>query len=181
MLFGKRNVDFQNVPVLLDLDLENLIEMFIFESLNKQAGHEFILEHISSLLGAKILRTLNSNLELREKHHSHHSSVSKIEINRALEYLHAKINQGFSLNNVAETTGLSKYHFIREFKKETGKTPYQYYIDLKIDKAIELIKEQRYTITDICFMCGFKDHSHFSRVFKNKTGITPSRFKSLCN
>jgi len=176
-LFGKSKVEFLNTPVPIDPHIDNLIDMFLYESIKKQAGYEFILEHTSSLLGAKILRTLKSNLDLKEKHFN---SVSKKEINRALDYLHSNINQEFSLENISELTGLSKYHFIRVFKKETGKTPYQYYTDLKIEKAIELIKMNNYSITEICFMCGFKDHSHFSRVFLKKTGFTPSHYKDLC-
>lgn len=175
-LFGKRNVEFKNISVPMDLHLEKLIEMFIYESQNKQAGHKFILEHLSSLIGTAILRTLRSNLYLQEKHFN---DVSKKEIDRALDYLHANLNQDFSLTVLADIVGLSKYHFIRVFKKETGKTPHHYYIDIKIEKAIGLIKTQKYSITEICYMCGFKDHSHFSRVFRNKTGRTPSRFKNL--
>ncbi len=171
-------VKFQNCPVPFDLNMDNLINMFIEETQNKQAGYEFILEHLSNLLGASILRTLKSNVHISDKKLS---SVSKKEINRALEFFHANYNQDFSLADVAELVGLSKYHFIRVFKKETGKTPYQYYIDVKINKAIELIKTRKYSITEICFMCGFKDHSHFSRVFLNKTGTTPSHFKAHFN
>ena len=176
-LFGKSKVEFQNTPIPIDHHIDNLIDMFLYESIKKQAGYEFILEHTSSLLGAKILRTLESNLDLQE---IHFTSVGKKEINITLDYLHANINRDFSLENVADLAGLSKYHFIRMFKKETGKTPYRYYMDLKIEKAAELIKMNKFSITEICFMCGFKDHSHFSRVFRNKKGVTPSNFKDLC-
>ena len=177
-LYGKKNIEFNNIPVPLNLHLENLLDMFIYESQNKQVGYEFILENLSSLIGANILRTLKNNLHLPEKQVN---GVNKREINRALDYLHTNLNYDFSLTVLAELVGFSKYHFIRAFKKETGKTPYQYYIDIKIEKAIELIKTHKYSITETCFMCGFKDHSHFSRVFINKTGLTPTRFKELCD
>ena len=176
-LNGRRKCEFRNIPVSFDLHMENLVDMFIYESQYKQAGHEFILQHLSSLLGATILRALNSNLNRQNKSLN---SISKKEVNLAVDFLQASLNQEFSLDEVANLVGLSKYHFIRLFKKETGKTPYQYYLDIKIDKAIELIKIDKYSITEICFMCGFKDHSHFSRVFLNKTGMTPSRFKAHC-
>ncbi len=176
-MFDKCNTEFHNIPIPMDFYVESLIEKFIDESKNKQAGYLFILESLSSLLGAEILRTLRSNLEFRK---NTLNDISKKDINRALEYLHANLNQNFSLTDLAEITSLSKYHFMRVFKNETGKTPYRYYIDLKIEKAIELLKAHKYSITDICFFCGFRDHSHFSRTFKNKTGMTPSLFKELC-
>ncbi len=176
-LYGKRDVEFRNIPAPIDLHMEHLIEMFIHESYNKQAGYEFIMDNLSSMLGIKILRALHGNLDLREKPFN---DISKQEIHRAIDYLHANFNKDFSLTDLAEIVGFSKYHFIRVFKKETGKTPYHYFIDLKLEKAIELIKMQKYSVTDICFMCGFKDHSHFCRVFKNRTGMTPSVYKGKC-
>jgi len=176
-LYGKKKVEFQNLPVPFNLHLENLIDMFLYENQNKQLGYEFILEHLNSLIGATLLRTLNSNLQLPEKPLT---SLSKNEIKKALDFLQVNLNQDFSLTELANQVGLSKFHFIRLFKKETGKTPYQYYIEMKIKKATELIRTQKHSITEICFMCGFKDHSHFSRVFLKKTGMTPTAFKLLC-
>jgi len=177
LFLDKSKINFHNSPTPIDFHIEPLIEMFIDESNNKQAGYEFILDNLSSLLGVKLLRELKSNLYLREKPLNH---SSKKDINRAIEYLHANINQDFSLADLAEITGFSKYYFMRVFKNETGKTPYRYYTDIKIEKAIELLKTNKYSITDICFFCGFKDHSHFSKVFKSKTGMTPSSFNTLC-
>lgn len=178
IIFGERNVVFQNISVPIDLHMEYLIDMFIYESNNKQSGSEFILDNLCSLLGVKILRTLNSNLCLREQLSN---NIVKKDIYRAIDYLHANFNQDFSLTVLSKIAGFSKYHLIRVFKKETGKTPYNYFIDLKLEKAIELIKMKNYSITDICFMCGFKDHSHFSNVFRKKTGVAPSIYKVKCN
>ena len=171
----KRNVEFQNISVPVDSHMENLIDMFIYESSNKLPGSELNMDNLSSLLGVKIIRTLRSNISVPEQHLK---DIAKKDIFRAIDYLHANFNHDFSLNALAEIVGFSKYHFIRVFKRETGKTPYNYFIDLKLEKAIELIKEQKYSVTDICFMCGFKDHSHFCRLFKNKTGMAPSIYKN---
>ena len=178
LLFNKSRIAFENVSVPLDFKIEYLLEMFIDESQNKQTGYEFVLDNLSSILGATILRKLKSNLGLHEK--SFHE-INKKDIKRAIDFMHTNLKRDFSLNHIAELSGFSKYHFIRTFKQETGKTPYQYFIDLKIDYAIELIKTKKYSITEICFLCGFRDHSHFSRVFKNKTGVSPSIFKTLCS
>ncbi len=176
-LFGNKNVEFQNTPSAYNLHLEQLVDMFIYENQNKQAGYEFILEHLSGLLSANILRTLKSNLQVQEKHPK---NPSKKDIIRTMDYLHTNYNNDFSLMDVAEVAGLSKFHFIRVFKKETGKTPYQFFLDIKIEKAKELIKTHKYSITEICFMCGFKNHSHFTRLFFKKTGMPPTQFESLC-
>lgn len=176
-LYGTRNIIFKNIPIGLDHNLDNLFDLFIFESNNKQAGYEFILDNLSIIIVATIVRSLKSNLGIYTKPFN---GVKNKNINKIFDYLHSNSNKDFSLNELADSVGLSKYHLIRQFKIETGKTPYQYYLDLKIAKAVQLIRTSNYSITEICFMSGFKDHSHFSKVFTKKMGISPSRFRALC-
>ena len=83
---------------------------------NKQAKYEFVLEQISILPGAKILGTLNNNLDLQEKRLS---NGSKKDINRSHDYLHASFNQDFSLEYFSELAGFRQYHLKLVFKKET--------------------------------------------------------------
>ena len=77
---------------------------------------------------------------------------------------------------MSHIANLSPYHFIRVFKAETGKTPYEFLLEIKVEKAIELIKARKYTITEIAMMCGFTSSSHFSNVFRKIKGISPTDF-----
>ncbi len=74
---------------------------------------------------------------------------------------------------------MSPYHFIRIFKNETGKTPYEYLVDIKIEKACSLLRRSNLSVTEICFLCGFNSSSHFSTVFKQKIGVSPSMYRQL--
>ncbi len=172
-VFGKNNIIFLNTHAPFDIHLENMLELFLYECQNKQAGYEFILDNLSSMITIHLLRTLKSNFTPQE---NQSCWSMKQEISRAVEFLYANYDNDFSIDEVSAAAGLSKYYFIRLFKQETGKTPYQFFLDIKMKKAIEFVRTRKYSITEVCFMCGFKSHSHFSRLFYQKVGMTPSQF-----
>lgn len=83
----------------------------------------------------------------------------------------------YSLEEVAQLANLSPYYFIKVFKTQTGKTPYDFLVDIKINKACTLLKTSSNTITEICEYCGFSNSSHFTNVFKRKMGVSPSEYR----
>jgi AraC-like DNA-binding protein len=58
-------------------------------------------------------------------------------------------------------------------------TPYQYYIQIKIYKAENLLEQQDLSVKEVAHKIGFEDQYYFSRLFKNKTGVSPSEWKSF--
>ena len=79
------------------------------------------------------------------------------------------------LDNIADEAYFSKFHFIREFKNIYRKTPHQYLIFVRIEKAMELLKTGL-AVSDVCYTVGFESLSSFSRLFKRITGVTPSGY-----
>jgi AraC family transcriptional regulator len=82
-----------------------------------------------------------------------------------------------SCDEMSELIQTNKFIFIRSFKAETGRTPYEYLLNLKIEKAKKMLKSNEYTVTEISMMCGFSSHSHFTSTFKKKVGISPTEYK----
>lgn len=72
-------------------------------------------------------------------------------------------------------TGRSTATFIREFKKIYRKTPNQWLIDKRLEKAHELLIDQKYNVTDVAFEIGYENVSHFIKSYKKKFGITPKQ------
>ncbi len=175
-LFGKNNIFFKNSNFNINSNLQNLVNIFIEESINKQTGYQFILENLNLQIIINLLRTLDSNCSQYLKMKDYHEKKS---INHVIDYMYDNYNQDFSLEEIAGTVNYSPFHFIRIFKAETGKTPYEYLLDIKIDKAKQLLKNTNLSITDICFSSGFNNRSHFSVVFKKKTGYSPSQYRKI--
>lgn len=80
---------------------------------------------------------------------------------------------------LAKKFNMSYVHFRRIFKKQSGLSLHQYYLQLQIIKAKELLAARKYSIKEICGILGLKDQYYFSRIFRKKTGSPPSTWQSL--
>ncbi len=173
---NKSEISFQNESYIIGNEIQNLLRMFMIEARNIQAGRDFILQNLVNLIVINLLRQLKSNIPAIFTEHSY---CERDNINRAISYLREQFTKEYSLDEVAGIANLSPYHFIRTFKSMTGKTPYDYLLDVKMEKAKELLKQKGYTITEICFICGFNNLEHFASVFKRKVGTLPSQYRKL--
>ena len=91
------------------------------------------------------------------------------------ENIYSEIN----LNAIGEMLGVSTSHLNSVFKSYTSMTPYQYFISIKIRKAKELLESGGLAIKEVAFRLGFDDQYYFSRLFRKKAGIPPSRWSSF--
>lgn len=79
------------------------------------------------------------------------------------------------LGNIADEAYFSKFHFTRRFKNIYRKTPHQYLIFVRIEKAMELLKTG-IPVSEVCYAVGFESLSSFSALFKRTVGISPSTY-----
>ena len=94
------------------------------------------------------------------------------------DYLNAHAQEQISLDTLGELAGLSKYHLLRAFTKETGITPYRYLETLRIDRAKTLLK-QGVSPAEAALAVGFSDQSHLSNAFKRFIGLTPGQYRRV--
>ena len=73
--------------------------------------------------------------------------------------------EDIDLDNIADEAYFSKFHFIRLFTKIYGKTPYQYLIKVRIEKAIQLLRSDM-PVSNACYAVGFESVGSFSTLFK---------------
>ncbi len=79
------------------------------------------------------------------------------------------------LTNISDEACFSKFHFIRLFKKIYNKTPHQYLIFVRLEKATQLLRTGK-PVSEVCHAVGFESVSSFGGLFKRVTGQTPSAF-----
>jgi YesN/AraC family two-component response regulator len=96
---------------------------------------------------------------------------------RGVRYIEEHLDATLSLAEVARVAGMSKYHFCRRFNECTGLHFREFLARRRIERAKEMLKRQGRTITDIFRDVGFKDMTHFTRVFKRLEGQLPSDFR----
>ena len=98
-------------------------------------------------------------------------------VRRAQDYLDAHYAETIDLPTLAGVAGVSRFHLIRAFRKETGLTPYAWLADRRIKAARGLLAGGR-TPGAVALDCGFADQSHLTRAFKARVGVTPARFRA---
>ena len=98
------------------------------------------------------------------------------QIVQAKCYIDKYYGESINLNMIAGAAFFSKYHFIRLFKKAYGRTPHQYLINVRVEKAMYLLKSD-HTISEVCDLVGFESRSSFTGLFKKVTGLTPSSYQ----
>ncbi|WP_394173541.1 AraC family transcriptional regulator [Guptibacillus hwajinpoensis] len=84
-------------------------------------------------------------------------------------------------DEMAASSGMSRYHFTRQFKQYTNQTPIQYLTDIRIKKAKELLLNTKYSSEDIAVLIGYKNANYFNKVFKKVTGTSPGKYRSSTN
>ncbi len=99
----------------------------------------------------------------------------KIDI---LDYLNENFKYDLSMEEIASYTGRSLATFKRDFAKISDTTPQKWITQKRLEAARELINSGRGNITEICFDVGFKNLSHFSKIYKDRFGVAPS-FKTI--
>jgi len=82
----------------------------------------------------------------------------------------------FDIESMAENLGLSRMSLYRKFRAVTGGTPGDFARELKMQKALELLKEGRLTVSEISDSVGFQEVANFSKAFKKRFGISPSKY-----
>lgn len=177
-IYGSANIVFSNDSFRVNHDLSMLMRLFLEELKYKQSGYEYMAENIGLLIVGNLMRQIKHNM-YSEPYIFHDNNESKVIA--AIDYMNENYIVGVSCNELADIVKMNKFSFIRSFKSETGKTPYEYLLDLKIEKAKKMLKGNYDSITEISMMCGFSSHSHFTSTFKKKTGMSPTEYKkSFC-
>ena len=96
----------------------------------------------------------------------------------ALEHLHAHFTDpDISVESLAQLSGMSRRYFDKLFFESKGVSPRDYFLRLKIDLAKELLRSERLSVGEVALTVGYADPYHFSKIFKQKTGRTPTEYK----
>lgn len=103
----------------------------------------------------------------------------KIEIEKAKEFIKNHWLEPFNLSNTAKAVFLSKVQFSKLFKKHTGVTPHEYYINYKLNKLKEKLVDSNLTIAQAFAACNMNYSSSSARLFKDRTGLSPSAYRKM--
>src|SRR5215468_4633888 len=98
-------------------------------------------------------------------------------LRRIKELIDAKMEADLSLDEMAQSVGLSTAHFARMFRKSTGETLHQFVLRQRIDRAKAMLRALNARVLDVAVACGFKTQQHFAQVFRDACKISPTEYR----
>ncbi|WP_148598092.1 helix-turn-helix domain-containing protein [Aquisphaera giovannonii] len=96
---------------------------------------------------------------------------------RAMAYINERLGEEISVARLAQVAGLSPYHFLRVFKRATGRSPHRYIIEQRVNRAADLLRDPRRTIVEVAYEVGFCSQSHLTVVFRRFMKTTPAAYR----
>ncbi|MBO7639422.1 MAG: response regulator [Treponema sp.] len=99
-------------------------------------------------------------------------------IKKVTQYVLDNLSKELSLDNVAQTVNMSSFYLSKMFKEETGETFINYVTDRRLEKSCTLLKETEKSVKEITADVGYNDQNYFSKLFKNKYGLSPTEFRN---
>ncbi len=155
--------------------LKNFIELFYFEVEKNGINGDRYIHNLLTTFSEYFMHNYSNCNAL--KNNSPASRITKDHVSIIRNFIVQNIDEPITIEELAAEINMSKFYFLKEFKKATELTPYQYLVEIRMDKAMELIKDSDMSLINIAVNLGFSDQSHFSKVFKQYFGVPPGMYR----
>ncbi|MEM6905171.1 MAG: helix-turn-helix transcriptional regulator, partial [Pseudomonadota bacterium] len=155
----------------------------IVESTMMQVGYTYagqisdsVLRHAAQLVLHQLLDQPADPERDDERSGVHPLATQTVDAVR--EFITDRIEQTISVDDLAQHVAISRHHFSRRFSAATGKSPYQFILDVKLDHAATSIKsDPQIKIIDIANMVGYRNPAQFAKAFRRRFGQSPRSWR----
>ncbi|HET9182920.1 MAG TPA: AraC family transcriptional regulator [Candidatus Angelobacter sp.] len=114
----------------------------------------------------------------RERSSTVNRGLPEKRLRRVVNYIADNLETNISLSKLAAIAEMSPHYFSGLFKQSTGRSPHSYILLQRIERAKQHLRDPKRSIIDVGLEAGFKNPSHFARIFRKFEGTTPSRFRA---
>lgn len=164
------------VYALLEAANDKLIAYHAIEAIKSDCPEIEIHQHLIS-----IFQTLYCHrAELQHMKADVQGQQTQIRMRKMLHYIHEHFKENISLEQLADSAGISRSEAGRCFKMYYAQSPMSYVTLYRLKYAQELLLRTPLSINEIAFQCGFRDSSYFVKVFRRYFGKTPSKYRTTC-
>jgi len=153
------------------------ITVSLAHALVTSAGYRIVNRYLNQLFDASFeeswKKDASPTLPIRSR------APIDFRVRKSLRLLDNGLGQGIELNTVARDAGLSRPHFFKLFRENTGVTPALYANTMRVERALERLTGSQASVTDIGFELGFSSQSHFTHFFSAHVGIAPTLYRTI--
>ncbi len=165
----------QHVP---DYEIEDARLRHVMGAVRSELEHEsplstMILQSLFTTAAALLLEPQGFGPADRPKRHF----APDRRLQRVVDYIDANLGSELSIDELSAVAGMSRFYFARMFREQTGDTPRTFVMSRRIARATTLLASTDLSIGEIALGLGFADHSHFTRAFRARLGVSPSEYR----
>jgi AraC family transcriptional regulator len=133
-------------------------------------------DSMATALGAHLLRRYGVKSSTVKEYRG---GLTNYQLKIVIEYIQEHLDLNLDLDLLASLINISPHYFACLFKQSTGTSPHKYITSCRLEKAKLLLRQNNLSIAFICQEVGFKNQSHFTRVFRQYYQITPKAYQNL--
>lgn len=130
---------------------------------------------LEACLGQLLRRHVDASFQVRRRR----PSLTPAALRRVADFIETNIEQSLRLEDLAQIAGVTRAHFARAFRNDTGLTPHRYVMLRRVDAALQLLRRGGLSIAEIASLSGFADNAHLSRIFRAMLGVGPSEARRM--
>jgi AraC family transcriptional regulator len=157
-----------------DRAAQQLMTLLLADAHEGFSTERLYTEHLAQALAVRML--YQGKQSRPETNNRGASALPRYLLRRIIERMRC-FSCDLSLQALANESGYSRVHFVRMFRTATGYSPHSYLLNLKLERAQQLLRNPSMSLIDIALDCGFSSHSHMSRLFHKIVGVTPSAYR----
>ncbi|MDJ0657583.1 MAG: helix-turn-helix transcriptional regulator [Xanthomonadales bacterium] len=164
----------KSLPQFEDPDICHAGEMLRDALAGGQLGSELIFESLARVFLVKLIQKYG----LQEEAYAFSRSFTAKHYRRVLDFVAQSYGKSILVEDLAREAALSTSHFAQLFKRTIGMSPMQFVTTYRVEQAKKKLAVHETPLIDIAMSCGFADQAHFSRVFKQIAGESPSKYRA---
>lgn len=177
-LSNPRHCDYDRLAPLFDrpqhLDMDNRLQSLIHlcaSELNLAPDNRSLHEHFATGIVHCLSQRLNNSYRFRRRR------PQTFDVDAIRHYVRTHLHQKITIKDLAGEACLSVSRFHETFREMAGVSPHQYVIQARLERAVELLKQPRLSLSEISYRTGFSSQSALTNAMKKYRGITPSALR----
>jgi AraC family transcriptional regulator len=171
---GAAKAEFVPRLAMADQVVDRIGRLILDEILGEAVGGGLMAETLTRALVIHLLRNHSTVANCRPD-----APICLVggKLRRVIEFMQTHIDESLPLQQLASLSGLSPSHFTRAFRAAMGKPPHRYLVDLRIERARDLLEHTDQSVIEVGMHCGFEQPSHFATTFRSVVGVAPRAWR----
>jgi AraC family transcriptional regulator len=174
--FDSRRVEIRNRFQIRDAQLENICWALKAEMESNYPSGRLYTDSLAVSVASRLVSTHSS---VAQRAAAQNGGLGGRRLKQTLAYIEDNLCEDLSLSSIASITGVSASHFKTLFRESAGVPLHQYVIQRRIERAKDLLMQDKLSIAEIALATGFSHQSHLARHMRRSVGLSPRAMKRL--